>query len=211
MRFFGLFARQFCTIFVLVQLASCKGGGVPGVGGLQGDGLLGGVGDVVRGYAANSRVMIDIRSQIAMIVSKLNMIAMRRVQDFRSTQKVEEVEQWMDSITQKVFNVTVKRAKACVDEFRHDLSTVRAFRSFVMYALYHGCFSPEVRSDTQAYEVVYGKLLAPLWVEFINMRAHAIVAMLNTLQYSLESLGAQTKKLEQVLHALQSVSSGAPV
>lgn len=203
--------RGFCAVAVLVQLVSCKGGGkAPGVDSLlQGKGVLGDVGDIVRGYAANSRVMIDIRSQIAIIVSKLNMITLRRVHDFTSEDKVEKIESWMDTVAQRVFNVTFKRAKSCVDELRQDLSTLRPLRSLVFHAWMRGSWP--ARDDTMAYDLLYRAMLPGLWVEFLNYRALCLAGMLNSLQYSLESLGAKADKLEKLKTDLQSVASSAPV
>ena len=200
-----------CVIVVFVQLSSCGGGKGPGAGSLlQGKGILGDVGDVVRGYAANSRAMIDIRSQIAIIISKLNMVTLRRVHDFTSEDKVEKIEAWMDSVAQRVFNVTFKRAKACVDELRQDLSTLQTLRNIVFRSWMMGVFS-YVGNDTQAYDIFYRAMLPGLWVEFLNYRALCLAAMLNSLQYSLESLGAKADKLEKLKLDLQAVASSSPV
>ena len=211
MRVLYRIVRVLCAMAVLVQLVSCKGGSqVPGTGALlQGKGVLGDVGDIVRGYAANSRAMIDIRSQIAIIISKLNMISLRRVSDFRETSKVEAIESWMDSVMQRVFNVSFKRAKACVDELRQDLSVVHTVRGLVFQAWMRGAWPAP--NDTMAYEHLYRALIPALWVEFLNYRALCLAAMLNSLQYSLESLGAKADRLEKLKSDLQAVASSAPI
>jgi len=211
MRGVCLWVKYAVLVGAILHLASCgKGGGIGGAAGaLQGKGLLGDVGDVVRGYAANSRAMIEIRSQVTMLISKLNMIALRRAADFSEQQVVEKIEGWMDSVVQKVFGVSLKRAQAAAEEARIDFSTVSNLRRLMNSAYFFQVWRTPSLEAT--HNTLFTALFPALWVEFLNYRARAIIAMLNGLHYSLESLTATGDRLNKLKSDLQSVTASCPI
>lgn len=201
----------FCSIFLLLLLSGCGGAGKGLLSGALGS--TGTVGKLVKGLGQNSDARMEVRTQVSMLVSKLSTIAIKRTHDFvHAANGAEEAarrfDQWLTSVTTELLNVSFKTAESMVGDARGDMQlSVRLQQTGVVVA------NMMRRSDfhLQPYDWFFHNCLrGPLWVEFLNYRALATVALLNVFEQHLDKMMLDPAKMKEYSNTLKRLNSSCP-
>ncbi|MCY4414106.1 MAG: hypothetical protein OXC30_03865 [Alphaproteobacteria bacterium] len=214
-----LFVRAFIIVVVILGATSCGKGGPGAAGGLGGlaggGGLLGDVGKLVNAQARNSQAMMDLRRDVTVLQSKLNMLAGKRVFDYAARgasggeQELRRQDEWINRILSSVLRVSFKSSNQMENDFRQDMSGFKRLRDFLAYLRNTGFIRT---MPGQEYDLFYSKCLKGcILVEVLNVRAQATAAMLSALSHTIESFSVDMKRIEDLRRKVAEVINSAPI